>query len=136
MADFLKCRRAVLLAIAVALSGCAPIETAAARVGDSRWTMVDASFGMPAGATPTLEFRAGRVNAHSGCNRGSGGYSDTGGSLAIPALMSTKMACRDDINRFETNYYRLLSSNPTYVIDGDTMTLTAGSDRARFQRGQ
>ena len=132
-------RLSLALLAAALFAGCATPSTpepASPRIADSRWIMTDATFEMPGGITPTLELRAGRVLAHSGCNRGSGAYRDAGATLAIDALMSTKMACRDALNQFEINYYRLLSASPAYRIDGDTLTLTAGSDRARFTRDQ
>ena len=126
-----------LLAAAL-LSACAkpPAGQDPPRIAESRWNMTHASFGVPAGVTPTLEFRAGRVLAHSGCNRGSGAYQDRDGTLAIDALMSTRMACRDDINRFEITYYRLLGAHPAYRIEADALTLTAGDDNARFTRAR
>jgi heat shock protein HslJ len=131
-------RLSLALLAAALFVGCATStpESASPRIADSRWIMTDAAFEIPAGVTPTLELRAGRVLAHSGCNRGSGAYRDAGARLAIDALMSTKMACRDALNEFEINYYRLLSASPAYRIDGDMLTLSAGSDRARFTRDQ
>ena len=109
-------------------------QSASARLGESRWTMTEASFGKPEGVTPTLELRGGRILAHSGCNRASGAYKDLAGSLEVGALASTRMACRDALTRFEIAYYRLLSARPAYRIDGETLTLTAGGDSARFMR--
>jgi heat shock protein HslJ len=124
------------LALLILLAACASPapESTPPRITDGRWTMTDASFAMPGGVTPALEFRAGRVLAHSGCNRASGAYRDPGDKLVIDALMSTKMACGDALNQFEINYYRLLSASPAYRIDGGTLTLTTASDRARFKR--
>lgn len=133
----MRCLRAVLALLAATLiAACASAtpEAPAAALADSRWSMTDASFGKPDDTKATLELRAGRLFAHSGCNRASGNYQDLGGKLEIVALMSTKMGCRDALNRFENRYYGLLSSHPAYRIDGNTLTLTAGDDRARFSR--
>ena len=130
-------RLAFALIAAALLAACATPAPDSAPITESRWNMTHASFGMPGGGvTPTLEFRGGRVLAHSGCNRASGAYQDRGGQLALDALMSTRMACQDALNQFETRYYKLLSANPAYRIDSDTLTLTAGGESARFSRAR
>src|SRR5688572_22091893 len=128
-------RLAFALIAAALLMACATPGTDSTSIKDSRWNMTRASFGMPGGGvTPTLEFRGGRVFAHSGCNRASGTYQDRNGTIAIDALMSTKMGCRDTLNQFEIRYYKLLSANPVYRIDADTLTVAADGDSAGFTR--
>ena len=128
--------RSLLCAALLLTAACTapPPEKAATRLADSRWTMIDASFGKPDGVSPTFELLGGRILAHSGCNRASGAYQDIAGRLDVSALMSTRMGCRDALSRFETDYYRLLSARPAYRLEGDTLTLVAGEDRARFLR--
>ena len=126
---------ALALVAAALLAACASSASEPAPVAEGRWTMVQASFGMPGGGIiPTLEFRGGRVFAYSGCNRASGPFQDDGGRLAVGALMSTRMGCRDALNDFEIRYYALLAANPEFRLDGETLTLTAGDDTARFAR--
>ncbi len=96
--------------------------------------MSDASFAIPDNVIPTLEFRAGRLLAHSGCNRASGSFRDLGGRLEVTALLATKVGCREPLNQFEIAYYRLLEATPAYRIDQGALVLTAGADRARFTR--
>ena len=120
------------------LAACTPMPATppavAASISDSRWNMSEASFGIPEGVTPTLEFGAGRLTAHSGCNRAFGPYKDLGGRLEAGPLAATRMGCRDAINEFEIKYYRLLSLTPAYRFEGATLTLTADSGRVKFQR--
>ncbi len=128
---------AFVLIAAALLAACATPAPHSAPTTESRWNMTHASFGTPGGGvTPTLEFRGGRIYAHSGCNRASGNYQDRGSRLAIDALMSTRMACHDALNQFEIRYYKLLSANPVYRIDSDTLTVTAGGESARFTRAR
>lgn len=83
--------RAILsLALLLATARTAPLtEPPAAQLGESLWTMTDASFAMPDGVKPTLELRQGRILlAHSGCNRASGPYQDLAGRLQSSLVTS------------------------------------------------
>ncbi len=73
----------------------------------------------------TAEFGAdGNLTGSGGCNTYTATYetSDPDG-LKIGPVASTKMACEDDANTVEQQYFAALENVATYSIDGTTLTL-------------
>ena len=68
----------------------------------------------------------GRVSAIAGCNTLSGSYAVEDEQLVVgEELAMTRMACSPELMDQDTWLAELLTSNPTIVVDGDTLTLTA-----------
>ncbi len=68
----------------------------------------------------------GRVSAIAGCNTLSGSYTVEDEQLVVgEELAMTRMACSPELMDQDTWLAELLTSNPTIVVDGDTLTLTA-----------
>jgi len=79
-------------------------------------------------STITLTFEGGSLSANAGCNTMAGRYLAVGGKLTAPQLASTMMACDDALMAQDTWLAAFLASGPTYTLDGDTLTLTNGTD--------
>jgi heat shock protein HslJ len=76
-----------------------------------------------------LTFDADRVGAHAGCNQLGGTWSVDGDVLVVPdEMVMTEMACDPPaLMDQDTWVASFLTSRPTIVLHGDTLTLT-GSD--------
>ena len=93
-------------------------------------------------STITIEFEADRLGANAGCNTLSGGYAITDDTLEVGVMASTRMACGDDLAAQDMWLNDFLTSSPSVVLDGDTLTLSGGDStitlvarRARPARG-
>jgi heat shock protein HslJ len=108
------------------------------RIADGRWELVGSSFDtserLPGARRPTLEFKAGRLAAFSGCNRAMGSAIEADGRMAVGRLAATRMACPEPLASFEQRFFKLIESDPVLRIDGQSLTLIAGNDSARFRR--
>lgn len=83
-------------------------------------------------STITIAFEGGSLSANAGCNTMVGRYTLVGGKLTAPQLASTMMACLGDLGDQDTWLGAFLGSSPTYTLDGDTLTLTNGTDTVVF----
>ncbi len=95
-------------------------------------TEVTGSHTIVPDSTITIAFEGGSLSANAGCNTMVGRYTLVGGKLTAPALASTMMACLGDLGDQDTWLAAFLSSGPTYTLDGDTLTLTNGTDTVVF----
>lgn len=145
-----RTRAPLLLAttlLATTLLACAPsrpgADTAdAAELGGSEWRLVMLDGGMAVSADssrrPSLSFSSDSmlVTGNGGCNRFSGGYSQTDSSLQVGPLLSTKMACAEDaMNMQEREYLTALESTDHFRVTADTLVLlSASSELARLVR--
>ncbi len=75
----------------------------------------------------TISFDDGSVSVNAGCNTMFGAYTTDGDVLSAPALAMTMMACEPALMTQDTWISALISSDPTFTIEGDTLTIT-GSD--------
>ena len=75
--------------------------------------------------TVTAEFgEDGRVTGSGGCNTYRATYTTTDpNALTFGPVISTKMACADEANAVEQQYFAALGAVTTYSIDGTTLTL-------------
>jgi heat shock protein HslJ len=78
-------------------------------------------------STITISFQDGSVSVNAGCNTMFGGYTVTGDVLSTPTMAMTQMACDPALMEQDTWISALMSSDPTFTLDGDTLTIT-GSD--------
>jgi heat shock protein HslJ len=75
-------------------------------------------------AQPTLEFtKVDQVAGTGSCNRFTGGVTIVGTSITFGPLAATRMACADDINAQEMQYFSALEGAQRYVIDGNALTI-------------
>jgi heat shock protein HslJ len=105
---------------------------------DGEWELVTASFAkagrIPGAQRATLTIKDGRISAFSGCNTASGAVQRHNGLLEVPELAATRRGCPGPLGWFEARYFGLLKERPSYLVEGDTLTLVADNERARFQR--
>ncbi|WP_129675431.1 META domain-containing protein [Candidatus Chloroploca sp. Khr17] len=66
----------------------------------------------------------GRVAGSAGCNRYFAGYTVADGALSITQAGSTMMACEDALMAQETAFLEQFSRATSYVIEGETLTIT------------
>lgn len=79
----------------------------------------------------------GTVTGSGGCNSFTSTYETTApNSISIQMGATTMMACEVPVTEQETQYFRALSDAATYVVDGDTLTLTSadGSTNVVFEK--
>jgi heat shock protein HslJ len=74
-----------------------------------------------------VSFDDGSVSVNAGCNTMFGAYTIDGDVLSAPTLAMTMMACDQALMTQDTWISALISSNPTFTVAGDTLTIT-GSD--------
>ena len=78
-------------------------------------------------STPNFMFASdGTFSLNTGCNGASGTYTDTSGSLSISIDVITDAICEGDINTVEGHVFQIFNGNPSYEIDAQRITLTAG----------
>jgi len=128
------------------VQGCftAPPEPAPARepvvaaVPDGVWELVTSTFigagRIPGVARATLAFKDGRMSAFSGCNSASAAARLVDDWLEVEAIATTRRACPEPLGSFESRFFKLLGARPVFRVDGDTLTLVAGSQNARLRR--
>jgi heat shock protein HslJ len=108
------------------------------RIADGRWELIESNFASgaqsPGARRPTMEFKAGRLAAYSGCNRASGDAIEAEGRMVVGLLAATRMACAEPLASFEQRFFKLIQSEPLLRIEGRSLTLIAGNDNARFRR--
>lgn len=85
-----------------------------------------------AGTAISLRFDEGRVGASLGCNQLGGPYELDGDRLLVEDLSMTEMGCDPERHAQDEWFAGVLQSEPTVVVDGDTMTLTSGETVIRF----
>jgi len=113
-------------------------EPVVAAVPDGNWELVTSTFigagRIPGVARATLAFTDGRMSAFSGCNRANAAARLVDDWLEVEALATTRRACPEPLGSFENRFFKLLGARPVFLVDGDTLTLVAGSQNARLRR--
>lgn len=109
-------------------------------IADGRWELIASSFfaggRLPGARRPTLEFKAGRLAAFSGCNHATGNAIEADGRMAVGRLATTRIACPEPLASFEQRFFRLIESEPLLRMEGPLLVLVAGDENARFQRSE
>lgn len=81
------------------------------------------------GTQPWVTFGPdGIVSGTAGCNQFSGGYGIEGNDITIGPLMSTMMACADDVMAQETAVMQALEGAATWSVSGSTAELRGVTD--------
>jgi len=118
--------------------GTPPRDPVVAPVPDGNWELVTSTFigtgRIPGVPRATLEFKAGTMAAFSGCNRASAAARLVDDWLEVEAMATTRRGCPEPLGSFESRYFKLLGARPVFRVDGDTLTLVAGSQNARLRR--
>jgi heat shock protein HslJ len=113
-------------------------EPVVAAVPDGVWELVTSTFigagRIPGVARATLAFKDGRMSAFSGCNRASAAARLVDDWLEVQEMASTRRACPEPLGSFENRFFKLLGARPVFLVDGDALTLVAGSQNARLRR--
>lgn len=128
---------ALLLAL---LQGCAvaPGTPDPIPLPQGSWELVSATFAehgrIPGAARATLAFDNGQLSAFSGCNTATGALGGGDGQFAVKEMAVTRRGCPEPLAWFESRFFKMLRSTPSYHVDGETLVLTLGNDRARFRR--
>jgi heat shock protein HslJ len=115
-----------------------PREPVVSAVPDGDWELVNSTFigtgRIPGVPRATLAFKDGRMSAFSGCNRASAAARLVDDWLEVEAMAATRRGCPEPLGSFETRFFKLLGARPVFLVDGDTLTLVAGSQNARLRR--
>jgi heat shock protein HslJ len=117
-----------LFVISLAISACAAQESSEALIG--AWKL--SSYGPADAQTPAvpdteagLTFNSdGTVSGSSGCNGLGGDYTVDGDQITFGEFVSTLIACEDPIMVQEDAMHQVLNGTATYMIEGNTLTLT------------
>lgn len=73
---------------------------------------------------PTIEFNDTRMNGYSGCNQFFGNYtSSNDGIFTTSAVGATKMACLDDRNALEQQFFAQLEKANQYAVTREQLHL-------------
>lgn len=95
------------------------------------WRLV--SYGSPASLTPAVPdvdtsitfTEDGKVEGNVGCNGFSGDYTVEGNTITFGPIVSTLMFCEGPVGDQETTTLNVLVETVTFVMEGDTLTITA-----------
>jgi heat shock protein HslJ len=98
-----------------------------ALVGTTFVSTAITGFEPPAGTQIALAFEADRLSASGGCNQLTSNWALEGDVLVVGDIASTQVACEPAaLMDLDTWLSSLLTSDPTVVVEGDTLTLTEG----------
>ena len=95
------------------------------------WRLV--SYGSPANPTPaapdidtSITFTEdGKVEGNVGCNGFGGDYTVEGNTITFGPIVSTLMFCEGPVGDQETTTLNVLFETVTFVMEGDTLTITS-----------
>ncbi len=118
------------------LQGCGGKILPPDTLAGSTWTFVSIGGIAVAADRPTaLQFEGARLSGTAGCNRFSGGYAVSDGTLKAGPLMATEMACPGADMTQEAAFFKLMATpvSLTFADDG-TLTLTGSEGRTAVLR--
>jgi heat shock protein HslJ len=73
----------------------------------------------------SIEFKDGQLNGNVGCNSFGGEYTMDEDTINFGPIMSTMMFCEGPIGEQEMGTLAVLQEKSTFVIDGNTLTITS-----------
>jgi heat shock protein HslJ len=82
-----------------------------------------AASSVPAGLGASIVFSAGRVAAHTGCNRGTASATVADDAISFGPMALTRMACPQPAMDLEAFVTGVLQGEVAYTIDGDVLHL-------------
>ena len=134
MSDRLYSDTVRVVADGKSVQGCGGAVLPPDTLAGSNWTFVSIGGKPVAPDRPTsLQFDGDRLSGSAGCNRFSGRYSATGGTLIAGPLMATEMACPG--MEVEQSFFKLMATpvRLTFADDG-TLILTGSEGRTAVLR--
>jgi len=132
-----------MVAVAMALSACASSGSSGAagttpELAGTHWVLTRIDGNAPLSGEPlNADFSAdGRINGHSGCNSFSGPFIQTGATVQIGELLSTRRACVDaDRQRQEGRMLAILQGSSTARLDHGQLNLRGNTGTLVFASG-
>ena len=118
----------ISLLVIIILAACSGGSSAAIQ---GEWKLVShgsASSQMPAApdVDTSIEFGAdGKLSGSVGCNSFGGDYSVDGNTIKFSPITSTLMFCDGPVGEQETVTLNVLYESATFVLDGNTLTITS-----------
>lgn len=109
-----------------------PTLSAGDPLAGTSWILAQVN-GQPALAdvNVTLEFADGRLGGSDGCNSFGGGYQVEDGQLKVdPNMVSTLMACADEIMQQASAFSAVLLQSPAFQVEAGQLTLLGGDGAA------
>jgi uncharacterized membrane protein len=117
------------------LNGCGGDILPPASLADTSWSIVEIDGTPVGGEAYHLHFTADRLSGQAGCNRFSGAYARTDGTLAAGPIMATRMACPGPRMEHERRVLELLAGTVRIEHpDGDTLLLSGSAGTIRLRR--
>lgn len=122
--------RSMFIALAFSIVGALPVQAAtdsvtADALSETSWTL-SAVLDQPApipGKT-TMHFLGGKVHGTDGCNRYLGSYTSAGSEFKVGSdMVSTKMACPEQVMRQAANFMAALTSAAAVRLETEELTL-------------
>ncbi len=80
----------------------------------------------PAGVEVTLRLDGDELHVNGGCNTAGGSVAVDGNVLQVQKLVTTQMACADDVMRVEQHVMAVLQASPVFQLNGDQLQLQTG----------
>ena len=127
------------LALSLIVAACSG-SSSGGNVSGTSWVMTGFEGLMGAGLQDlptsgvTLAFGTdGSLQGKGACNSFNATYTTDGNKLKITDLASTMMACAGDLGTWETAYFTVLTGNPNYSVNGDTLELSGASTKVTYK---
>jgi putative lipoprotein len=87
----------------------------------------------PRAAHLQFDAQTQQASGSGGCNRFSGGYTQSGARLRVEVLAATKMACLNDSGALEPAFFKALADSRRWQINGSELVLLDARGRARLR---
>ena len=117
------------------LAACTTAGAAPAPIAGTIWSFVSIDGQKPVSSKAAITIQADSLSASAGCNGMGSDLTITPDRLMVGPIISTQMFC-DGVMEQERAVGKLLGASPHYIVDGDTLTLTAPGHSARLVRKQ
>jgi heat shock protein HslJ len=116
-----------------------PTTTEPLSLERTKWSLVKSRLEAPPPEKQDiveLQFTGDRVAAHSGCNRGAGGYRIESGALIVTQMASTRRACIGAAGAYEPVFFAFLAASPAVRLEpgGELVLEASGGETARSLR--
>jgi heat shock protein HslJ len=124
----------VVIADGKRMTGCGGEPLALASVDDSSW-IIEKINGKPviSGKEAALTFSEGRISGTAGCNRLTGGYSQSGDKLSFQPIAMTRMACQPALMQQERAVLDALGNGVSIEHKGQRNMILHGADGATIE---
>ncbi len=86
-------------------------------------SLAGTSWAMPDQPKQFIEFKPLQVSGNAGCNHFNGRYDQTGPTVEMGRLATTRMACKQGIMIEEAKFLHSLENSKSFEIAGQTLLL-------------